>query len=221
MRFLAAALCAVLAGCGNSRQVDEPAVLDPALSSANETLAQCRYAYPDEITQAVARAACVTKATELLRPMLPFPDLLDQENALRSHLQNRYKPGSYPCSNEISKSPNFIRKCWRKNRAGCWQTPHRIQASRPPLRSGGCQIPMAAPRWAGTGRTVTDSNRKVLRRSGSPRLIAAVDRAIISFEFPRSEHKVSRTSGRALSRSTEPRRTRFRARSRIERSSRS
>ena len=38
-------------------------------------------------------AACVTKATELLRPMLPFPDLLDQENAMRKSLaeqvQNR------------------------------------------------------------------------------------------------------------------------------------
>ncbi len=90
MRFLAAALCAVLAGCGISRQVAEQEqvqeALDPALSGANEALAQCRYAYPDEIAHAVARAACVIKATELLRPVLPFPDLLDQENALRKSL---------------------------------------------------------------------------------------------------------------------------------------
>jgi hypothetical protein len=60
--------------------------LDPAASSAKDALAQCRYAYPDEITNAVARAACVIKATELLRPILQFPDLLDQENAIRKSL---------------------------------------------------------------------------------------------------------------------------------------
>src|SRR6266849_5426539 len=110
--LLVIAVCTLLAGCANSRQVEEQEALDPALSSAKEALdpapssaqqaldpalsnakealdpapsnakealAQCRYAHPDEITHAVARAACVNKATELLRPMLPFPDLLDQE----------------------------------------------------------------------------------------------------------------------------------------------
>ena len=33
------------------------------------------------VAQAVDRAACVVKATELVRPMLAFPELLDQENA--------------------------------------------------------------------------------------------------------------------------------------------
>jgi hypothetical protein len=80
------ALCAVLAGCGIYRQTDQQEAVDPALDSANEALAQCRDAYPDEIAQAVARAACVNKATELLRPLLLFPDLLDQENALRKSL---------------------------------------------------------------------------------------------------------------------------------------
>ncbi|MFQ3453773.1 hypothetical protein PMN64_10705 [Bradyrhizobium sp. UFLA01-814] len=38
------------------------------------------------IAQAVERASCVTKATELVRPLLPFPELLDRENALRKAL---------------------------------------------------------------------------------------------------------------------------------------
>ncbi|WP_029085697.1 hypothetical protein [Bradyrhizobium sp. th.b2] len=38
------------------------------------------------ITQAVERASCVIKATELARPLLPFPELLDRENALRKAL---------------------------------------------------------------------------------------------------------------------------------------
>ncbi|WP_143271597.1 hypothetical protein [Bradyrhizobium mercantei] len=49
-------------------------------------LAECRSAFPDQIAQAVARASCVIKATELIRPLLPFPDLLDRENALRKAL---------------------------------------------------------------------------------------------------------------------------------------
>src|SRR5712692_9520219 len=80
------ALFAVLAGCGINRQADQQAAVDPALDSANTALAECRHTYPDEIAQAVARAACVNKATELSRPLLAFPDLLDQENAVRKSL---------------------------------------------------------------------------------------------------------------------------------------
>ncbi|MGY4223008.1 hypothetical protein ACVMIH_000369 [Bradyrhizobium sp. USDA 4503] len=49
-------------------------------------LAECRSAFPDQIAQAVARASCVIKATDLVRPLLPFPELLDRENALRKAL---------------------------------------------------------------------------------------------------------------------------------------
>ncbi|MHC2335516.1 hypothetical protein [Bradyrhizobium sp. USDA 4454] len=49
-------------------------------------LAECRNSFPDQIALAVARAACVIKATEPVRPLLPFPDLLDRENALRKTL---------------------------------------------------------------------------------------------------------------------------------------
>jgi len=52
----------------------------------NDDLAECRNGYPDQISQAVARAGCVVRATEQLRPLLPFPDLIDRENALRKSL---------------------------------------------------------------------------------------------------------------------------------------
>jgi hypothetical protein len=45
--------------------------------SWNEALAECQHGYPDQIIQAVARAACVVKATEVMRPLLPFPELLN------------------------------------------------------------------------------------------------------------------------------------------------
>ena len=88
------AFCAVLAGCGISRQAEQQAAEDPTPPSLNDALAECRHAYPDQITQAVARAGCVIKATELLRPMLPFPDLLDQENALRESLAEQVQSGT-------------------------------------------------------------------------------------------------------------------------------
>jgi hypothetical protein len=95
MRSLAImALCAAVAGCGISRQPTEQETEEPAAVSLNDALAACRNGYPDQITQAVARAACVNNATELLRPLLPFPDLLDQENSLRKSLAEQVQSGS-------------------------------------------------------------------------------------------------------------------------------
>ena len=83
----------VLTGCGISRQVEQNEA-DPAPVNLNDALAECRNRYPDQLTQAVARAACVIKATEILRPLLPFPDLLDQENALRKSLAEQVQSGN-------------------------------------------------------------------------------------------------------------------------------
>jgi hypothetical protein len=67
-------LCILLGDCGISRQaVEEEA--EPATLTLTDTLAACRNGYPDQITQAVARAACVIKATALMRAALPFPEL--------------------------------------------------------------------------------------------------------------------------------------------------
>ncbi|MGY4569459.1 hypothetical protein ACVWY5_002529 [Bradyrhizobium sp. USDA 3256] len=57
-------------------------------------LAECRSAFPDQIAQAVARASCVIKATDLVRPLLPFPELLDRENALRKALAEQVQTRS-------------------------------------------------------------------------------------------------------------------------------
>ncbi|WP_420970663.1 hypothetical protein [Bradyrhizobium sp. B120] len=105
--LVALSLCILLSCCGAARQAIEkeagPAT-ETATEPATETttapetapaavtvnlsgaLAECRNAFPDQIAQAVARASCVIKATELVRPLLPFPELLDRENALRKAL---------------------------------------------------------------------------------------------------------------------------------------
>jgi hypothetical protein len=71
-----------------------PNLNPPPSLNLNDALAECRSGYPDQITQAVARAACVIKATQPLRPLLPFPDLLDRENALRKSLAEQVQSGS-------------------------------------------------------------------------------------------------------------------------------
>ena len=93
MRLLIAVVsCVLIAGCGSSHLADQEAP-DTTLDDINEALAECRRAYPDEITQAVARAACVNRAIAPLRPLLRFPDLLDQEIALRKSLAEQVQNG--------------------------------------------------------------------------------------------------------------------------------
>jgi hypothetical protein len=109
--IVAIGLAAGLAGCSNSRHIErdeatpastslEAAPASPGLEAKpsplnlNDALADCRSGYPDQITQAVARAVCIIKATEQLRPLLPFPDLLDRENALRKSIAEQVQNGS-------------------------------------------------------------------------------------------------------------------------------
>lgn len=95
MRTLVAlGFVAALTACGISREVVEQDGAEPAPLNLNQALAECRNRYPDQITQAVARAACVVKVTELLRPLLPFPELLDRENDLRKSLAERVQSGT-------------------------------------------------------------------------------------------------------------------------------
>jgi hypothetical protein len=91
-QWTAVLLFAVLADCGGSRQIQEAA--EATSDGWNEALSECRNTYFDQITQAVARAACVNKATDLLRPALPFGDLLDQEIALRKSLAAQVQAGT-------------------------------------------------------------------------------------------------------------------------------
>lgn len=87
--------CIVLAGCGMTRQIEqgEPTDAKPPPFNLDDALADCQGRFPDQVAQAVDRAGCVIKATETLRPLLPFPELLDQENALRKTLAEQVQSG--------------------------------------------------------------------------------------------------------------------------------
>lgn len=93
-------LCAVLAGCGMTRQIEQGeaeaasrADAEPVPFDLNDAVAACQRNFPDQIAQAVARAGCVIKATEMLRPLLPLPELLDQENMVRKSLAEQVQNG--------------------------------------------------------------------------------------------------------------------------------
>jgi len=105
--------CVLIAGCGSSHQAGQQEAPDSTLDGMNEALAECRRAYPDEITQAIERAACVNRAIAPLRPLLRFPDLLDQEIALRKSLaaQVRSRTTNCRCLIGSCKSPNCIKRC--------------------------------------------------------------------------------------------------------------
>jgi hypothetical protein len=89
--LVSATLCCLLAGCAISRQLDQEEAPSVDLRGA---VAECRNAYPDQITQAVVRADCIVKATGVVRSELPFPGLLDQENALRKSLAEQVQAGT-------------------------------------------------------------------------------------------------------------------------------
>lgn len=90
---LVVSLCVLLGCCAAARQAIEEEA-EPANVNLNGALAECRSAYPDQIAQAVTRASCVIKATELVRPLLPVPELLDRENALRKVLAEQVQAGT-------------------------------------------------------------------------------------------------------------------------------
>jgi hypothetical protein len=71
------------------RRADQQAVADTTLNDISNAITECRHANPDEIAQAVVRAACVNKAIEPLPALLQFPDLLDLEIAMRKSLAER------------------------------------------------------------------------------------------------------------------------------------
>ena len=87
MRLLKVILpCVLLMGCGSARQADQQEAPDSTLNDINNAITECRNTNPDEIAQAVVRAACMNKTIEPLCAMLQFPDLLKQEIIMRKSL---------------------------------------------------------------------------------------------------------------------------------------
>jgi hypothetical protein len=156
MRLLIATVsCALIAGCGSSQQADQEPQ-DTTLDGISEALAECRHAYPDEIIQAVARAACVNKAIAPLRPLLRFPDCLTRKSRCESRSPGWSRTTNCRCSISSCKSPNCIKGCWRRKKAG-FRPIHRCPPrNRPQPPCGENPIPLLARRWAGIRNVAID-----------------------------------------------------------------
>src|SRR5262245_53091454 len=82
MRGGCAALLLLLTGCGVSREIaGEETAAEASAVTLVRALAECQRLYPDQVAQAVVRAGCGIKATDIIRPQLPYPELLDRENS--------------------------------------------------------------------------------------------------------------------------------------------
>jgi hypothetical protein len=119
-----------LTGCGISRQLEQDEAAAPPLN-LNDALAECRNSYPDQITQAVARAACIIKATEPLRPLLPFPDMLDKENSFRKMLAEQVQKGSISLLERNGQMTKFHAGLVGEEQARMKEKPEEVAA--PPL----------------------------------------------------------------------------------------
>ena len=87
-------LFSLVAGCGGTRLALQSEAEESSVNLA-DALADCRNGFPDQIAQAVPRADCIVKATELsVRPGLRFPELLDRENTLRKALAAQVAAGN-------------------------------------------------------------------------------------------------------------------------------
>lgn len=75
-------LCLAVSGCANAARVEREEKAKAASAEFVSARSQCGSRYPSA-KDAVSRANCINDATQIIRQYLPYPDLLDQENAAR------------------------------------------------------------------------------------------------------------------------------------------
>ena len=83
----------ILSGCGVARQLEQRALVNEAKEKMLAALSDCAQRFPAAGEQFVAKAKCDADAVRIMRPFLPYPELQDQEVAVRAvvaeRLQNR------------------------------------------------------------------------------------------------------------------------------------
>ncbi len=83
LKPVAAAFAALfLAGCGYLADIERQKVMKEAREAFSEAVNACQTSFP-EGKDTMNRARCFNSATVHIRATMPFPDLLDQENAAR------------------------------------------------------------------------------------------------------------------------------------------
>lgn len=83
----------VLSGCGLARQKEAQDRANSAAAELRAGMDSCNNQFPKQQNTAVARAHCIAEATAPWRPLVPFPDLFDQDVANRNLLAERWQTG--------------------------------------------------------------------------------------------------------------------------------
>lgn len=86
-------ICAILGGCGLARQKEAQERYQTIISEVTLWVEDCRKRFPEGQKTALARSQCIGKATEGLKGISPYPDLIDQENANRDVLAEKWQKG--------------------------------------------------------------------------------------------------------------------------------
>lgn len=82
-----------LSACGIAMQIDHQQKIRESRASMTAALENCARQFPEPNSQFVAKAQCDAAAVRIMRPLLPYPELQDQELATRivvaERLQNK------------------------------------------------------------------------------------------------------------------------------------
>jgi hypothetical protein len=123
--FYVLALSMLLFGCGIARQHELQARNEELKAQSVAAQQQCNQTYPaGNPKTAVARAKCQTEAFAILRPMMPYPDLMDLLIANRMEVAERVQSGKLTIAqaNEIlaikrSEAVAEEQRRWNANRS--------------------------------------------------------------------------------------------------------
>lgn len=86
--------CLLLPSCANAaRQKEKEEAYDSAMQQAQSAMAACDAKYQKGDKRYVEKAKCQIDATNIIRPIMPYPDLVDQDTATRMSLAEKLQAG--------------------------------------------------------------------------------------------------------------------------------
>lgn len=86
--------CLFLASCSAAAERKEKAeAYDEAIQRAQSAMAACDTRYPKGDKRYIEKTRCQNDATNIIRPFMPYPDLVDQDTATRLSLAQKLQAG--------------------------------------------------------------------------------------------------------------------------------
>jgi hypothetical protein len=82
-----------MTGCGLAAQRERAAQVASMRETVKNAIETCQAQYTELPKDAIARAACFNNADRILKPIVPYPDLIDLRIAKRSEVAERIASG--------------------------------------------------------------------------------------------------------------------------------